>query len=182
MRYHNITKDDMLNGDGLRVVLWVSGCRHRCKGCQNPVTWDENDGLVFDEEAKREIFEELSKDYIAGITFSGGDPLHEKNLYEITNLSREIKTTFPEKSIWLYTGADWEEVMEKEIFEYVDVCIDGEFIENKKDEKLLWKGSSNQRVIDVNATRELKEVVLFCADYEEEQMESVRRRESQCER
>ena len=83
MRYHNITKDDMLNGDGLRVVLWVAGCDHCCKECHNPVTWDPNGGLFFDEKAKAEIFEELEKDYISGITFSGGDPLHSANAYEV---------------------------------------------------------------------------------------------------
>ena len=79
MRYHNITKDDMLNGDGLRVVLWVAGCNHCCKECHNPITWDPNGGLEFDEAAKQEIFDELEKDYIHGITFSGGDPLHIAN-------------------------------------------------------------------------------------------------------
>ena len=89
MRYHNITKDDMLNGDGLRVVLWVAGCDHGCKGCQNPVTWDPNGGLVFDEAAKQEIFEQMEKSYIAGITFSGGDPLHWRNVEEVTALDRK---------------------------------------------------------------------------------------------
>ena len=79
MRYHNITKDDMLNGDGLRVVLWVAGCAHCCKGCQNPVTWDPDGGLPFDGAARAEIFEQLDKSYISGITFSGGDPLHPSN-------------------------------------------------------------------------------------------------------
>ena len=91
MRYHNITKDDMLNGDGLRVVLWVAGCDHCCKECHNPVTWDPNGGLFFDEKAKAEIFEELEKDYISGITFSGGDPLHSANAYEVMMLAKEIK-------------------------------------------------------------------------------------------
>ena len=93
MRYHNITKDDMLNGDGLRVVLWVAGCDHGCKGCQNPVTWDPNGGLVFDEAAKQEIFEQMEKSYIAGITFSGGDPLHWRNVEEVTAFAKELKTT-----------------------------------------------------------------------------------------
>lgn len=110
MRYHNITKDDMLNGQGLRVVLWCSGCSHRCPECQNPITWDPNCGLLFDEEAKKEIFEELSKDYISGITFSGGDPLHEANLSEVLSLIKEIKEKFPEKNIWLYTGYTWENI------------------------------------------------------------------------
>ena len=79
MQYHNITKDDMLNGDGLRVVLWVAGCGHACPGCHNPITWDENGGLPFDEAAKEEIFTELAKDYVSGVTFSGGDPLYPAN-------------------------------------------------------------------------------------------------------
>ena len=108
MRYHNITKDDMLNGDGLRVVLWVSGCDHCCKECQNPITWDPNSGLIFDESAKKELFDELEKSYVSGITFSGGDPLHANNIYEIKELAKEIRTKFPEKTIWLYTGCTWE--------------------------------------------------------------------------
>lgn len=102
MRYHNITKDDMLNGDGLRVVLWVSGCAHCCKDCQNPITWDANSGLLFDGAAKAEIFEQLDKDYISGITFSGGDPLHIKNIMDVTELAAEIKEKYPDKTIWLY--------------------------------------------------------------------------------
>ena len=98
MRYHNITKDDMLNGDGLRVVLWVAGCSHCCKECQNPITWDPNGGLLFDEEAKAELFEALDKPYISGITFSGGDPLHSANRLDVRNLMEEIKETiFPTK-------------------------------------------------------------------------------------
>ena len=91
----------MLNGAGLRVVLWVSGCSHRCPGCQNPLTWDPNDGVIFDEESKAELFGELSKEYIAGITLSGGDPLYDGNREEITGLCREIKEKFPEKNIWM---------------------------------------------------------------------------------
>ena len=95
MRYHNITKDDMLNGDGLRVVLWVAGCTHCCKECQNPVTWDPDGGLLFDEAAKQEIFEQLDKDYISGITFSGGDPLHPANSLDVKNFMCEIKEKYP---------------------------------------------------------------------------------------
>ena len=88
MRYHNITKDDMLNGDGLRVVLWVAGCSHCCRECQNPITWDPNGGIPFDEAAKKEIFDELEKDYISGITFSGGDPMHLSNEADVTALAK----------------------------------------------------------------------------------------------
>ena len=160
MRYHNITKDDMLNGDGLRVVLWVSGCSHRCKGCQNPITWDPQCGVPFDASAKKEIFTELAKDYNSGITFSGGDPLFEENILEVTAFAKEIKQKFPEKSIWLYTGSVWEDICDKEIAAYIDVLVDGKFEIDKKDNLLHWKGSSNQRVIDVPETLRKGEIQL----------------------
>lgn len=149
MRYHNITKEDMLNGDGLRVVLWVAGCAHCCKECQNPITWDPNGGILFDESAKQEIFEQLDQDYISGITFSGGDPMHPANRLEVRNLMAEIKEKYPNKTIWMYTGDCWENILHYPLFKYVDVLVDGEFIVEQKDVKLLWKGSKNQRVIDV---------------------------------
>lgn len=168
MRYHNITKADMLNGDGLRVVLWVAGCTHCCKNCQNPITWDPDGGLLFDEAAKQELFSELEKSYISGITFSGGDPLHAANRLDVRNLMAEIREKFPDKTIWLYTGDLWENVMHYPAMKYVDVLVDGEFMEECKDVKLLWKGSANQRVIDVQAS--LKQTdkntpVLHCHDY-----------------
>lgn len=168
MRYHNITKDDMLNGDGLRVVLWVSGCSHCCKGCQNPITWDVNGGVLFDEAAKQEIFEQLDKPYISGITFSGGDPLHSANRMDVRTLMAEIREKYPEKSIWLYTGDVWENVMHYPMMRYVDVLVDGEFMIEKRDVKLMWKGSSNQRVIDVQKSLRQTDPsipVLYCGDY-----------------
>ena len=149
MRYHNITKDDMLNGDGLRVVLWVAGCSHCCKDCHNPITWDPDGGLPFDEAAKQEIFEQLDKPYISGITFSGGDPLHAANRLDVRNLMMEIREKYPNKTIWLYTGDVWENIYPYPLMQYVDVLVDGEFKADLKDARLLWKGSSNQRVIDV---------------------------------
>ena len=160
MRYHNITKDDMLNGDGLRVVLWVAGCAHCCKECHNPITWDPNGGLEFDEAAKQEIFDELEKSYIHGITFSGGDPLHINNAYDVAELAKEIREKYPNKSIWLYTGGVWDEVKHMRVIPYVDVLIDGEFEVDKKDVNLHWVGSANQRVIDVQKTLRKGEVVL----------------------
>lgn len=160
MRYHNITKDDMLNGDGLRVVLWVAGCAHGCPGCHNPITWDPEGGLPFDEEAKQEIFDELDKDYVSGITFSGGDPLHEANVRQVTALAKEIREKYPNKTIWLYTGSRWKEVKDLEIAKYLDVLVDGEFQEEKKDNTLHWKGSANQMVIDVPKTLQIGEIVL----------------------
>lgn len=162
MRYHDITKDDMLNGDGLRVVLWVSGCSHCCKECQNPITWDPNGGLEFDQKAKEEVFAELEKDYIAGITLSGGDPLFFSNRQEVFKLVCEIKERFPQKTIWLYTGFSWETISELEIMEYIDVLIDGEFIAEQKNTHLYWRGSTNQRVIDVPSSRKDGKIILHC--------------------
>ena len=160
MRYHNITKDDMLNGDGLRVVLWVAGCNHCCPECQNPVTWDPNGGLPFGEAERKEIFAELDKDYVSGITFSGGDPLHPANITEVTAFAKEIRKRYPGKTIWLYTGFLWEEICKDEIVRYLEVCVDGEFEVDKKELSLKWKGSSNQRVIDVPKTLHEGKVVL----------------------
>lgn len=161
MNYHNITKDDMLNGDGLRVVLWVAGCSHACKECHNPITWDVNGGLPLDEDAERELFAALDKDYISGLTFSGGDPLHPSNRDAVTALAKKAKTLFPDKTIWLYTGFDWEAVRSLAIVPYLDVIVDGRFRIELKDTKLHWKGSSNQRVIDVPATLAQGEIVLY---------------------
>lgn len=160
MRYHNITKDDMLNGDGLRVVLWVAGCSHHCKGCQNPITWDPQGGIPFEDKEKQEIFEQLEKSYIEGITFSGGDPLYEGNVDTVTALAKEIKEKYPNKNIWLYTGYVWEEIKEMEIISYLDVIVDGKFDLERRDVSLRWKGSPNQRVIDVQKSRDLGLVVL----------------------
>ena len=189
INYHNITHDDMNNGDGLRVVLWLSGCSHHCYNCQNPQTWNLDSGILFDELAKQEIFTELSKDYISGITFSGGDPLHENNLDEVLNLIQQIRTSFPEKTIWLYTGYTWEQIMNyktefsnpnfmkvpnseilhdyhmfqrKEIIKLADVLVDGEYIDEQKDVTLKWRGSKNQRVIDVKQSLVQNKVVLYC--------------------
>jgi len=160
MNYHNITKEDMLNGEGLRVVLWVSGCNHHCKNCQNPITWDEKGGLPFDKEAEKELFEALDKPYIDGITFSGGDPLFPGNRSEVFRLVKKCRTLYPQKTIWLYTGYKWEEIKDLEGISDIDVIAEGEFIEELKDNNLHWVGSSNQRVIRVKESLEDKVVLL----------------------
>lgn len=160
MRYHNITKDDMLNGDGLRVVLWVAGCTHCCQDCQNPVTWDIRGGIPFDQAAKEEVFIELEKDYISGLTLSGGDPLHPANRQDVAELVGEIRAKYPEKTIWLYTGFVWEVIGALPLMEQIDVVVDGEFDRTLLDVQLKWKGSSNQRVIDVKRTLAEGKVVL----------------------
>ena len=168
MRYHNITKDDMLNGDGLRVVLWVAGCSHSCRECHNPITWDPAGGLPFDENAQKEIFDQLDKPYISGITFSGGDPLHAANRLDVSSLMAKVKQKYPDKTIWLYTGDVWENILHYATMQYVDVLVDGEFQVEKKNSKLLWKGSSNQRVIDVQKSLMQPDPsvpILHCGDF-----------------
>lgn len=168
MNYHNITKDDMNNGDGLRVVLWVSGCTHHCPECQNPITWDYKKGIKFDSNALVELEEELKKDYVAGITFSGGDPLAEGNVESTLAIIKWVRNNFPDKSIWVYTGYVFEEILNhkgdtySEVLFNIDVLVDGRFIKELKDNNLKWRGSSNQRVIDVKKSLKETKVVLHC--------------------
>lgn len=161
MRYHNITKDDMLNGDGLRVVLWVAGCEHHCKGCQNPCTWDKEGGLPITVSEIEEIEEQLNKPYISGITFSGGDPLATFNREKTIKLMKYFKEEFPNKTIWCYTGYTLEELMEQNVdMTYIDVLVDGRFVEELKDVTYHWAGSTNQRVIRfVNGTPHIDDKV-----------------------
>lgn len=160
MRYHNITKDDMLNGDGLRVVLWVAGCEHHCKDCQNPVTWNPDGGIEMTTSEMQEIHEQLSKDYISGITFSGGDPLHPANWECICKIAEWVKHLFPTKTIWCYTGYLFEQVKDLPVMKYIDVLVDGEFVQELADVTYRWAGSTNQRVIDVQKTLKSGKIVL----------------------
>lgn len=163
MFYHNITKDDMLNGDGIRVVLWVAGCEHHCEGCQNPITWNPEGGKLFGAAEIDEIMIELQKEHVSGITFSGGDPLHPVNRTMILNLSRLIKQAHPDKTIWLYTGYTWDEILDNDelydCIKFVDVLVDGRFEQDKLDKNAHWVGSTNQRVINVQYSSEWGEVV-----------------------
>ncbi len=160
MNYHDITKEDMLNGEGLRVVLWVSGCEHHCKNCQNPITWDKNCGLKFDKEAEKELFDALDKAYIDGITFSGGDPLMPYNRSEVFRLIKKCRKLYPNKTIWIYTGYVWEQIKDLEEISDIDVIAEGKFVEELKDNNLEWVGSSNQRVIDVKKSLENSIVII----------------------
>lgn len=164
MNYHDIKHDDMNNGPGLRVTLFVSGCDHYCNGCQNPETWDTKSGIPFDNTAIEEIFEQLDNDYISGITFSGGDPLNENNRVEVCSLIHQIRLKYGKsKSIWIYTGYTWEEIVNTltPILLEIDVLIDGMFDKNLVDVNYHWAGSTNQRVIDVKRSLEDKKIVLY---------------------
>ena len=205
MNYHNITYPDMNNGDGLRVVLWLSGCSHHCYNCQNPQTWDANSGIPFDESAKKELFRELDKDYISGLTLTGGDPLFESNLDGVLDLVTEfnkrynfqkvdsanpckmgvseventdkIRLSFPNKSIWVYSGYTFDGVMfplminkipteeeEKriQIIKQCTVMVDGKYIDSQRNPSKKWAGSDNQRVISIPESLKHGKVVLYC--------------------
>ena len=179
MNYHKIEKTSIANGSGIRVVLWCAGCRVHCYNCHNPQTWDVNSGKLFDELAKQELFEALSKPYIKGITFSGGHPLEDENVKEVYSLIVEIRNQLPNKDIWLYTGFTWNQIfypvvtdnldierdivldLRKKIVEMCDVVVDGPYIESQRDITLAFRGSKNQRLIDVKKTLEQKEIALL---------------------
>lgn len=155
MRFHDITTCDVNNGEGFRVTLWVAGCSHHCPGCQNPQTWDFNGGRPFDKAAHDYLLAELAKSYIDGLTLSGGDPLF--SLDDIVDLSKEIKEKMPEKNIWLYTGFTIEQIRQsrlKAILPYVDVIVDGPYVESLRDVTLAFRGSSNQRIIRLGSKQE----------------------------
>lgn len=172
MNYHKIEKTSIANGEGIRVVLWVSGCSLHCKGCHNPETWSLNSGELFDENAKIELFEALGKSYIQGITLSGGHPLENENLNEIYKLILEIKEKYPNKDIWLYTGYHFEDIinsplrdmcttLRRRIVEMCDVVVDGKYVDELRNITLKWRGSENQRVIDIKTSLKQKKVVLW---------------------
>lgn len=162
MNYHKIEKFSVENGTGIRVVLWCSGCGVHCKNCHNPETWDRYSGKPWTEESEQELFEALNKDYISGITYSGGNPLEEYNTEVVTDIAKKIKEIFPNKTQWLYTGFPWEDIKDLEIIKYIDVLVDGPYIEEQRNVSLKWRGSSNQRVIDVQKSLELNQIVLYC--------------------
>ena len=150
----------MLNGDGLRVVLWVAGCSHCCRECQNPITWDPNGGLPFTEAEENEIFAELDKDYISGITFSGGDPMYQPlACSEIAQYAKSLGLT-----VWCYTGDMFEEVLQNQakcdFLNYIDVLVDDKFDISQRSLDLQFKGSKNQRIIDVPKSLKMGSIVL----------------------
>lgn len=163
MNYGRTNKTDIANGPGVRVSLFVSGCRNRCKGCFQPETWDFNYGKEFNLDAIIEIEDALKESYIDGLTILGGDPMEPENIKEVTNLCIFISQYFPDKTIWIYTGYTYEYVslINPKILDYIDVLVDGPFIESKKDISLKFRGSSNQRIIDIPKSRRSGKVVLW---------------------
>ncbi len=160
MYYGNIKEFAIEDGEGIRTVLFVSGCTHRCRGCFQPETWDFSYGKPYTEETERYILDSLAPDYIEGLTVLGGEPMEPENQETVLSLIRKVKERFPEKNVWIYTGYTLEQltgeqgsraatVTAKEILSIADVLVDGEFIEEEKDPSLDFRGSRNQRIIDL---------------------------------
>ena len=160
MRYLEIDKASINNGMGIRCVLFVSGCNHCCLGCHNSNSWDFNCGNIFTKETEDKILKYLAKPEVDGITFSGGDPLAFSNRNDILKFAKRIKKELPYKSIWCYTGYTWEELDGIDL-SCIDVLVDGEFELNNRDITLAFRGSSNQRIIDVKASLDSNKVVLL---------------------
>ena len=166
MNYHKIEYDNMLNGEGLRAVLYVSGCTHHCKGCHNPQTWDINSGKEFTDDDFKDISDYMYLDHVSGLTLSGGDPLCMNNFKTILDICQRFKAIHGSrgKTIWLYTGYTIEQILNNEILksilEFIDVLVDGKYVEELASQEYHWAGSTNQRIIDVKRTLEHK-VILY---------------------
>jgi anaerobic ribonucleoside-triphosphate reductase activating protein len=160
MNYSSIRQLDIANGPGCRVSIFVSGCEHRCKNCFNPETWNFNYGKAFTDQTVEALLELLKPEHISGLSILGGEPLHPQNREGVLDIVRKVKSVYPSKSIWIWTGYLWEEVSTFLIGSGVDVVVDGKFVEELKDLRLKYRGSSNQRVIDVSKSSELNPTLL----------------------
>lgn len=165
MNYVSIEKTSIANGEGVRVVLWISGCSIHCQGCHNPETWDFSAGKIFDQSSEYELIESLKSSYIKGLTLSGGNPLEIRNFSTLQPLLAKIKQEYPTKDIWCYTGYTFEELLknekQKELLSYIDVLVDGPFDCTKRDITLRFRGSSNQRIIDVKESLNQNNIILW---------------------
>lgn len=171
MNYAEIKNCDIANGPGVRVSLFVSGCTHRCKGCFNQIAWDFDYGTPFTEQTVDDILQMLRPDYIAGLTLLGGEPFEPDNQKGLLNLVQQVKQQYPNKTIWAFSGYLFDRdilpgrlgdpIVTRELIRCVDVLVDGPFIEAQKDLMLRFRGSRNQRLIDVPASLEQGEVVLW---------------------
>ena len=149
MNYMDIKTSDINNGDGLRVSLWLSGCDHKCKGCHNPETWNRKNGMPFTHDTYTYLVDKLTTGAKRGLTITGGDPLAHYNYEEVLELVKNLKNDIPDLNIWVYTGYYYDELIDDgklEIFDYIDVMVDGRFEEELKDSALEWRGSSNQNI------------------------------------
>ena len=162
MRYHKIRKTDIANGPGIRVSIFVQGCTFHCKNCFNQETWDFNEGSEFTIDTIKTILKLCDDCHIAGLSILGGEPLHPKNIVGTTELAKCFKAKYSDKSLWLWSGFTFDKIKDNEILKYIDVLVDGQYQDELHDFRLKWRGSSNQRVIDVQETLKRKEIVLYC--------------------
>ena len=160
MNYGKIKPVDVANGEGVRVSVFVSGCPHHCKGCFNQELWDYDAGEPFSLGTVWKIIDLCSPNYISGLSLLGGEPLAPKNVQRLTTLCHAFKRKFPNKTIWCYTGYEWEKVKHLYIMEHIDVLVDGQFVQDLADPRLKFRGSSNQRIIDVKKSLESGKVFL----------------------
>lgn len=149
MNYCGIKKVDIANGPGIRVSLFVSGCRNRCPGCFQPETWDFDYGDPFTKETEEELIMALRPSWIQGLSILGGDPMEPENQKALLPFIRRVKEIYPEKDIWLYTGYRLEQVWDSPLLSYIDIVVDGPFVEEEKDAGIAFRGSRNQRIIDL---------------------------------
>lgn len=170
MNYSKINKNDIANGIGIRVTLFVSGCTHHCKGCFNPDTWDFKFGELFTEETEKELLEAMKPSYINGLTLLGGEPMEPSNQRALLPFLKRLKKDFPKKTVWCFSGYTFEELtgesrarceVTDEVLSLIDVLVDGEFKEELKDITLRFKGSSNQRIIDMGESIKTSKIVLW---------------------
>ncbi len=161
MRYNKIRKMDISNGPGIRISIFVQGCTFNCKNCFNPETHDFNSGEKFTKDTINGILELCSKEYISGLSILGGEPLHPKNIQEVTLLAKEFKQKYPNKTLWVWSGFEFEMLKNKEILNYIDVLVDGQYVDDLHNPKLKWCGSSNQRVIDVIKSLKNDKIILL---------------------
>ena len=165
MNYEKVDKCSVSNGAGVRTVLWVSGCDVHCHNCHNPQTWDFNSGIPFTDDTMQEILYDLSKPYIKGLTISGGHPLDPHNAPKVLEIVKRVKMVFPNKDIWIYSGYVWEDIIKnetlREILKYTDVLVDGAYVDELRDISLAFRGSSNQRLIDVKKSLAENKIILW---------------------
>ena len=160
MRYNLIRKMDIANGPGVRVSIFMQGCPFHCKNCFNPETWDFNGGKEFTDETIDEVLDLCQKNEVKGLSILGGEPMHPKNIEGTTKLAKRFKEKYPNKNIWAWSGFNFEkDLKDKEIMNYLDVLVDGQFVDEQKNPTLAWKGSANQRVIDVKQSMKSNKVV-----------------------
>ena len=160
MNYAKIKPVDVANGEGVRVSVFVSGCSHHCKGCFNSELWDYDAGEEFTHDVILKILNLCDPDHISGLSLLGGEPLDPKNLQRVTLLCQQFKRYYPNKTIWCYTGYEWDRIKHLDILKYVDILVDGKFVQELKDPRLRFRGSSNQRIIDVQMSMKIGGMVL----------------------